>query len=185
MLVTDEPALAARARFLSQQARDPAVHYQHSEIGFNYRMSNVLAAIGRAQLKVLDDRVAARRRNHEFYRAAFSGEPGITFMPEAMYGRATRWLTCVLIDPEIFGATRDDVRMVLAQHGIEARPVWKPLHLQPVFAGCPVIGGAVAEELFAKGLCLPSGSNLSQGDLDHIADIVLCGPRAHRDANGM
>jgi pyridoxal phosphate-dependent aminotransferase EpsN len=172
MLVSDDPELVARARFLATQARDPAPHYQHSVLGFNYRLSNVLAAIGRGQLRVLPDRIAARRRNFEFYREILGGLPGITFMPHAAYGRPNYWLTCITIRPEAFGATRDDVRLALEAENIEARPVWKPLHRQPVFAGCRVRGGAVADEIFEFGLCLPSGSSLTLQDLERICGII-------------
>jgi pyridoxal phosphate-dependent aminotransferase EpsN len=173
MLVSDDRALIERARFLATQARDPAPHYQHSTIGFNYRMSNVLAGIGRGQLRVLAQRIAARRRNFERYKAALSAVPGIGFMPLALYGEANYWLTCITIDPEKFGATREQVRVALTTHNIEARPVWKPLHLQPVFAHCRVRGGAVAEAAFDRGLCLPSGSSLTDADFDRVYAIVL------------
>ena len=172
MLVSDDVDLIRRARFLATQARDPAPHYQHSTIGYNYRLSNVLAAIGRGQLRGLDERVETRRRIFETYRKNLGDIPGLDFMPEASYGRCTRWLTCVTIDPKAFGADRDDVRLALEAENIEARPVWKPMHLQPAFGGCRVRGGAVAEELFETGLCLPSGSNLTQSDLDRICGIV-------------
>ncbi|BAZ25050.1 DegT/DnrJ/EryC1/StrS aminotransferase [Kalymmatonema gypsitolerans NIES-4073] len=172
MLVSDDAQLVAKARFLATQARDPAPHYQHSEIGYNYRLSNVLAGIGRGQLRVLNDRVAARRRNFETYACALANFPGIEFMPEAAYGRATRWLTCLTIDPAAFGASREQVRLALAEQQIESRPVWKPLHLQPVFADCECIGGEVAENLFARGLCLPSGSNLTTEDLERVIQAI-------------
>jgi len=172
MLVSAEAALIDQARFLATQARDPAPHYQHSELGFNYRLSNVLAAIGRGQLHVLAERVDARRANCEFYQRAFADLPGVEFMPEAPWGRSSRWLTCVLIDPKKFGVDREAVRMALAAENIEARPVWKPMHLQPVFAGCECFGGAVASDLFAWGLCLPSGSNLSVLDLERVVAAV-------------
>jgi pyridoxal phosphate-dependent aminotransferase EpsN len=173
MLVSDDPDLTDKARFLATQARDPAPHYQHSETGYNYRLSNVLAGIGRGQLQVLTDRVAARRHNFEVYQQALAGLPGIEFMPEATFGKATRWLTCLTIDPVAFGADREHVRLALAQQQIEARPVWKPLHLQPVFSGCESIGGEVAEELFARGLCLPSGSNLTSEDLERVIAAIV------------
>ena len=177
MLVSNEEALIRRTRFLATQARDPAPHYEHSVIGYNYRLSNVLAGIGRGQLRVLDQRVEEKRRIFEFYRHALADEPGIEFMPEAPYGRATRWLTCILVDPEKFGADREDVRQHLDRNNIEARPLWKPMHLQPVFAGCRCRGGAVAEGLFARGLCLPSGTNLTPEDLARVAQAVLTTPR--------
>lgn len=172
MLVTADGELAAHARKLATQARDAAPHYQHSEIGYNYRLSNVLAAIGRGQLRVLEDRVAARRRNTELYREALGGLAGIEFMPEAPWGRHSRWLTCVTIDPESFGADRERVRLALEAENIEARPVWKPMHLQPVFARFPCTGGAVAEDLFTRGLCLPSGSNLEEAELERVVEVV-------------
>jgi dTDP-4-amino-4,6-dideoxygalactose transaminase len=173
MLVSDNPDLIERARFLAMQARDSAPHYQHSTTGFNYRMSNVLAAIGRGQLRVLDKRIVVRRRNFERYNAALGAAPGIAFMPLASYGVPNYWLTCITIDPKKFGATREEVRLALADYNIEARPVWKPLHLQPVFAHCRVRGGSVAETLFARGLCLPSGSSLTEAELDRVCTIVL------------
>jgi dTDP-4-amino-4,6-dideoxygalactose transaminase len=172
MLVSDDPDLVAQARFLATQARDPAPHYQHSEIGYNYRLSNVLAGIGRGQLRVLKDRVAARRHNFEVYQQELGNLPGLEFMPEAAFGRATRWLTCLTIDPTRFGSNREQIRLSLAQQQIEARPVWKPLHLQPVFSGCECIGGAVAENLFNRGLCLPSGSNLTSEDLERVINGI-------------
>ena len=172
MLVSANAELVEKARFLATQARDPAPHYQHSTIGYNYRLSNVLAAIGRAQLRALEDRVAARRRNFEVYSGRLGALPGIGFMPEADYGVSTRWLTCTTIDAGLFGATPEDVRLALEAEDIEARPLWKPLHLQPVFEECRAVGGAVAEELFTRGLCLPSGSALGDRDLDRICSIV-------------
>lgn len=177
MLVSNDGALIEKARFWATQARDAAPHYQHSEIGFNYRLSNVLAAIGRGQLRVLDDRVAARRAHCAAYQAALAGLPGLEFMPEAAWGRSTRWLTCVLIDPEKFGADREKVRLALEAENIEARPVWKPMHLQPVFAGSECYGGAVAEDLFARGLCLPSGSNLTAEDRGRVIAAVQAAAR--------
>jgi dTDP-4-amino-4,6-dideoxygalactose transaminase len=181
MLVCQQSEHARRARFLATQARDPAPHYQHTEIGYNYRMSNLLAAIGRGQLRVLEDRVERRRANFNFYRQALGDVPGIDFMPEHPRGRSTRWLTCMTVDPHAFGATREEIRLALDAQNIEARPTWKPMHLQPVFAGCRVRGGAVAEQIFARGLCLPSGSNLAEEDRTRVADIVRavggCQPR--------
>ncbi|HCF26340.1 MAG TPA: pyridoxal phosphate-dependent aminotransferase [Cyanobacteria bacterium UBA11049] len=172
MLVSDESGLVSKARFLATQARDPAPHYQHSEIGYNYRLSNVLAGIGRGQLRVLEQRVQARRRNFEIYQQALSNLLGIEFMPEASFGRATRWLSCITIDPTEFGADREQVRLGLAEQQIEARPVWKPLHLQPLFADCECVKGAIAQDLFEHGLCLPSGSNLSDEDLDRVIEAI-------------
>lgn len=168
MLVSEDSEAIAKARFLATQAREPQPHYQHSQIGYNYRLSNVLAGIGRGQLQVLSARVAARRRNFDIYQQALGDLPGISFMPEAAYGTSTRWLSCMTIAPELFGTDREQIRLQLQAKQIETRPVWKPLHLQPVFAHCESIGGKVAEDLFAQGLCLPSGSNLSEADLQRV-----------------
>ena len=173
MLVSEDASITSKAKFLATQARDAAPHYQHSEIGYNYRMSNVLAGIGRGQLLVLNDRVAARRRNCAVYQQALANIPGIEFMPEAPWGSATRWLTCLTIDPTAFGVDREHVRLALAEAQIEARPVWKPLHLQPIFQNYDRVGGEVAEDLFDRGLCLPSGSNLSDEDLHRVIDAIV------------
>lgn len=173
MMVAHKKELTDRARFLATQARDPAPHYQHSHIGYNYRLSNLLAAVGRGQMRVLDVRVSQRRKNFEFYRGALGELPGVTFMPEAAYGTSTRWLTCMQVDPAALGKTREDLRLALAQKDIEARPVWKPMHLQPVFSGCRAIGGAVAAELFDRGLCLPSGSALTDAERAEVAETVM------------
>ena len=172
MLVSAEKGLVERARFLATQARDPAPHYEHSQVGYNYRLSNVLAAIGRGQLRVLEERVRARRRIFDFYSKSLGDMPGVEFMPEAPYGRSSRWLTCLTIDPDAFGANREDVRQALEAENIESRPVWKPMHLQPVFGDAEVIGGAVAAGIFERGLCLPSGSGLSEQELEKIAGLV-------------
>jgi dTDP-4-amino-4,6-dideoxygalactose transaminase len=172
MLVCPDAQMAARARNLAAQARDPAPHYQHSEIGYNYRLSNVLAAIGRGQLRVLAHRVAARRRVFDYYHTALSGLDGIEFMPEAPWGTHTRWLTCITIDPERFGCDREQLRLVLEEQNIEARPVWKPMHLQPVFAECEAVMDGVSERIFEYGLCLPSGSALTTPDLERIVSLV-------------
>ena len=168
MLVSADADLIAHARKLSTQARDPAPHYQHSELGFNYRLSNVLAALGRAQLEVLPQRVAARRRINARYRELLVDDAGITFMPEASYGTSNQWLTCILVDPESFGADREAIRVALESRDIEARPVWKPMHLQPVFADDPRYGGEVSAHFFERGLCLPSGSALSPAEQDRV-----------------
>lgn len=172
MIVSDDTGLLDHARKLSTQARDPAPHYQHSEIGYNYRLSNVLAAIGRGQLQVLEDRVLARRANFDFYVEQLGDLPGIEFMPEAPWGRHSRWLTTLTIEPSAFGATREEVRVALEAENIEARPVWKPMHLQPVFQDHPAFGGDVAASLFEYGLCLPSGSNLTRDDLGRVIELV-------------
>jgi dTDP-4-amino-4,6-dideoxygalactose transaminase len=172
MLVSNDEEMIVHARKLATQARDPAPHYEHSEIGYNYRLSNVLAGIGRGQLRVLQDRVAARRRNFEVYRSALENVPGIELMPEAPWGVHTRWLTCITIDATELGTDREALRLALEAENIEARPVWKPMHMQPVFAGHPRLGGAVAEDLFERGLCLPSGSNLGQADLERVLEVI-------------
>ena len=172
MLVSDDQAGIARARKLASQAREDEPHYEHLEIGYNYRLSNVLAAIGRGQLQVLDDRVAARRRVFDWYKDLLQDLPGLQFMAEADYGRSTRWLTCLNIDPVEFGSTREEIRLALEVENIESRPVWKPMHLQPVFADCRVFGGEISEELFVNGLCLPSGSALTKADVLRVAQIV-------------
>ena len=172
MLVTESADLAERARHLATQARDPFPHYEHSSIGFNYRLSNLLAALGRAQLRGLQSRIDRRRRIQAAYRAALTDLPGITFMPVAAYGEPNYWLTCVLVDPEAFGADREEIRLALEEADIESRPTWKPLHLQPVFAGAPAVGGAVAAGIFERGLCLPTGSGLTDTELGRIVGIL-------------
>jgi len=172
-LVSNDQHLIEEARFHATQARDPAPHYEHSRVGYNYRMSNVLAAIGVAQLNVLDKHVAARRNNFEAYRRRLENLPGISFMPEAEYGRSNRWLTVIQIDPTEFGATHEEIRLHLERENIESRPVWKPLHMQPVFAHCRRRGGKVAESLFGHGLCLPSGSALTAEDRAKVANGVI------------
>lgn len=178
MLVSDDGSLIEHARKLSTQAREPAPHYEHTEIGFNYRLSNLLAAVGRAQLATLPERVAARRTVFDRYRALLAGVPGIDFMPEAPWGEGNRWLTCMTVDAEAFGADREAIRLALEAQDIEARPVWKPMHLQPVFAGHAMFGGAVSAALFERGLCLPSGTGLAEAEQERIAEIVLAAGRS-------
>jgi dTDP-4-amino-4,6-dideoxygalactose transaminase len=172
-LLSEDEALITKARYLATQARDPAPHYQHSEIGYNYRLSNVLAGIGRGQMAVIDERVAARRAVHDRYRAYFEGwnAKGFDFRfqgePDGYF--SNRWLTCILVDPDQnYGLTRETIRLALEARNIESRPLWKPMHLQPVFKDFPIYGGAVSERLFEIGLCLPSGSNLSEADFERI-----------------
>lgn len=160
VLLGDDAGRIAEARRLANQARDPAPHYQHSAIGFNYRLNNLQAAIGCGQLALLEERVSARREVFRRYEEALGDLPEVTLQPEAPWGRSTRWLTCLTLD----GVDREAVRKHLDAAGIEARPVWKPMHLQPVFADRRAVGGEVAADLFARGLCLPSGSNLSEAD---------------------
>ncbi len=172
-LLSDDAALIKRAKFLATQARDPAPHYQHSEIGYNYRLSNVCAGIGRGQLSVLAERVAQRQANFDFYVEALGQLPGIDFQPEPIGFASNRWLTAITIDPtEADGLTPDQIRFALAAKDIESRPLWKPMHQQPVFAHCPVYYTGVSDRLFANGLCLPSGSNLSDSDRAQIVDII-------------
>lgn len=181
MLVSEDAQIVAKAKFLATQARDPAPHYQHSEIGYNYRLSNILAGIGRGQLRVLQKRVAARRHNFHLYQQWLDDLPGLEFMPEASFGTSTRWLTCLTLDPDQAGIDREQLRLNLAEHRIEARPVWKPLHLQPVFDQCDCIGGAIAKDLFQRGLCLPSGSNLSISEIEAVAEQIRAKILGKRD----
>ena len=180
MLVSHSRAIAERARHLATQARDPAPHYEHSEIGFNYRLSNLLAALGRGQLTRLAAKVERRRAIRRAYIDALGGYPGIGFLPEAGYGRANAWLTCITVDPEQFGATRDDIRLHLEARNIESRPVWKPMHLQPVFRTAPVRGGDVSRRLFERGLCLPSGSGMTARQQALVIETIgeVCTSRA-------
>ena len=168
-LLSNDTKALEKARFLATQAKDHAPHYQHSEIGYNYRMSNIAAAIGVGQLKVLNERIAARRVNHEFYMDLLDAVPGISFLPEPKGYSSNRWLSCVLIDAEITGRTAEEVRLHLEQDNIESRPLWKPMHLQPLFESAPYYGQKVAATLFDIGLCLPSGSNLTVGEKERIA----------------
>ncbi len=176
MLVSANGDWVEHARKLSTQAREPAAHYEHAEMGFNYRLSNVLAALGRAQLETLPERVATRRRLRDRYRERLD-VPGIAFMPEAAYGTTNAWLTCIVVDPDVFGADREEIRLALEAEDIEARPLWKPMHLQPLFATHVAFGGDVSARLFERGLCLPSGSALTDGQQDRVVAAVL-GARA-------
>ena len=180
MLVSDDAELIAHARKLATQARDPAPHYQHSEIGYNYRLSNVLAGIGRGQLQALNERVRRKREIFESYRRALADLPGIDFMPEAPWGLHNRWLTVNTVDPARFGADREAIRLALEAENIESRPLWKPMHLQPVFAECERVGGRVSEDLFARGLCLPSGTAMSAADQKRVVEVLRKVGRAER-----
>jgi dTDP-4-amino-4,6-dideoxygalactose transaminase len=172
-LVTKTKEGKDKAVFLSTQARDQAPHYQHSHIGYNYRLSNICAGIGRGQMQVLDKHINLRRAMNEFYREQLSGIDGVTLHkePSADY-KSNFWLTSVLIDPST-GRTREDLRLAMEAENIECRPLWKPMHLQPVFSGCAYYGGKVAERLFENGLCLPSGSNLTDNDRDRIKGVFV------------
>ena len=220
MLASDDKGFIAYARKLSQQAREDFPHYEHEEIGYNYRMSNILAAIGRGQLRILDERVKRKREIFDYYRKALGDLPGIEFMPEPEWSKSNRWLTVILITPEEFGADREAVRLALEAENIEARPVWKPMHMQAVFdcgSGfrgskvqgleverlkaeeqkaksrehggkkrykAQVVGGEVAEDLFERGLCLPSGTAMTDGDLERVIDTILnCRKKAQKTQN--
>ena len=171
-LVSAQSDLITRARYLASQARAETPYYEHSELGYNYRMSNILAALGCAQLRALPHRVAARQRNARIYLEQLHDLPGLCFQPEAEWGCHARWLTCATVDPDIAGLDAAELRQALELAGVETRPLWKPLHTQPLFAGCDSIGGRVAERLFATGLCLPSGSSLSESELAHVIDVI-------------
>jgi dTDP-4-amino-4,6-dideoxygalactose transaminase len=191
MLASENKELIAKARFLSQQAREDTAHFEHTQIGFNYRMSNILAAIGRAQLQILEERVQLKRQIFAKYQAALQDTNGIEFMPEGPFGESNRWLTVILIAPEQFGTDREAVRLALEAENIEARPVWKPMHLQPVFqcgdqhsksrgqsdstkrVRARVVGGSVSEDLFKHGLCLPSGTAMTDEDIQRVVSVVL------------
>jgi dTDP-4-amino-4,6-dideoxygalactose transaminase len=172
-LISENEKYIKKSRFLATQARDEAPHYQHSEIGYNYRMSNVCAAIGRGQMEVLEERVAKRRANFDFYQQFFSSIEGISFLPEPDGHFSNRWLSTMLIDPVLTGGiSREKIAEGLALENIESRPLWKPMHLQPVFAESPFYGNGTAEALFSNGLCLPSGSNLNNEALERVADNI-------------
>jgi dTDP-4-amino-4,6-dideoxygalactose transaminase len=181
-LLSSSPNLVARARHLASQARQPVAHYEHVEVGYNYRLSNLLAALGRAQLQRLDGFVARRREVNRAYQEAFRAIDGLELMPEAPGCRSTRWLTCVLLDESRLGVGPEAMRTHLETQNIEARPIWKPMHLQPAFRGCRIVGGAVAEDLFARGLCLPSGSVLTTSAQQRVIDAVLDTPGLRRNA---
>jgi pyridoxal phosphate-dependent aminotransferase EpsN len=178
MLVAQKREWVDKARFWSIQARDPGIAYEHSEIGYNYRMSNVLAGIGRGQLEVLNLRVKQRRAVAFRYREAFADLPGIVLMPQASYGLHTNWLSCFLVDEEQFGCSRDHLIDALDAANIESRPVWKPMHLQPLYAHCERHGGEVAEDLFRRGICLPSSSSLSEAEQLYVINEVRRAARA-------
>lgn len=172
MIAVDSPADAARLRKWSTQSREPAKHYEHAELGFNYRMSNLLAALGRAQLSHLPEKIRRRREIFDRYRTALSGFPGIAFQPEAPGNRSNRWLSALYLDPRRWGNCRDALASRLAARGIESRPLWKPMHLQPLFRGARHIGAPLSEALFMGGLCLPSGSALRNEEQDEICEEI-------------
>jgi dTDP-4-amino-4,6-dideoxygalactose transaminase len=173
-LVSKNKNYIDQARFLATQARDEAPHYQHSQIGYNYRMSNIVAGIGRGQMEVLDERVSQRRANNQRYREFFKDIDGVTFQsePNADF-YSNYWLTTILIDPaQTGGISREDVRLTLDLENIESRPLWKPMHMQPVYEGAKFFGSGVCEQLFEQGLCLPSGSNLTEEDFERIFEAL-------------
>ncbi len=173
-LISDDEEMISKARFLSTQARDKAPHYQHSQIGYNYRMSNILAGIGLGQMEVIEERIRQRRKNFEFYKTNLGRIEGITFLDEPGPDYfSNRWLTTILIDPLKTGKTREELQTVLEAENIETRPLWKPMHLQPVFSYCQAYLNGISEDLFKKGLCLPSGSNLTQDDLSRITGLII------------
>ena len=172
MLVTDSPQLAAQTRHLATQAREPFSHYEHITVGYNYRLSNLLAALGRAQLRRLDSHMERRQRIDAAYVEGLSGLQGVSFMPRTEEGTSNFWLTCVTIDPEAFGADREAIRLALEAHDIESRPTWKPLHLQPAFTGIDLVGTGHCTKVFDRGLCLPTGSALSPSDQSRVIEIV-------------
>jgi len=176
-LVSADAAMADRTRYLATQARQPAAHYEHTEVGYNYRLSNVLAALGRAQLKDLSDRVDRRRAFNQRYRAALADVAGVSFMPEADRCRSTFWLSCLTIDPTEAGVDRETVRLRLEEADIESRPVWKPMHLQPVYDGAPAVLNGVSDRLFDLGLCLPSGSGMSDEQFEFVVEHLVAALR--------
>jgi dTDP-4-amino-4,6-dideoxygalactose transaminase len=180
MLVSRDRETIDRARFLSTQAREPGPDHLHVEVGYNYRLSNLLAAVGRGQLRHLDDRLRSRRHVNEVYRKQLGEAPGISFMPIAEYGESNFWFTVITIDPEAFGASNREVLAALETANIESRPPWKPLHTQPAFSGCLARGGEVAESIFEQGLCLPSGSSLTEDEIDRVVETILATPDRSR-----
>jgi dTDP-4-amino-4,6-dideoxygalactose transaminase len=173
-LISNNEEFIVKARFLSTQSRDNAPHYEHSQIGYNYRMSNVLAGIGRGQMEVIDQRVKQRRENFYFYLKNLGKYEGISFLkePDESYF-SNHWLTTILIDPVKTGTTREDLRIAMESENIEARPLWKPMHLQPVFSSCPVFLNGTSEKLFMNGLCLPSGSNMSNENRLRVLNVII------------
>ncbi|MBU2904304.1 DegT/DnrJ/EryC1/StrS family aminotransferase [Arenibacter algicola] len=169
-LVAKSEELKKKAVFLATQARDNAPHYEHSHIGYNYRMSNVLAGIGRGQMEVIEDRVASRRGNYDYYKSKLGQIPELEFLNEPKENRSNRWLSCILVHSY---EMREKIRLTLLDEDIESRPLWKPMHLQPVFKNCKIYTDGTSEDLFQRGLCLPSGSNLQKEDLDRVIEIIL------------
>ncbi len=176
LLASDNEEIIARARWLSQQAKEPEPYYEHKEIGYNYRMSNVVAAVGRGQAEVIPDRVKRKREIFDYYEQKLGSCPGISFMPEADYGQCNRWLTVMLVDKDKFGSSPNVIRVTLEEENIESRPVWKPMHQQPIFKGNTIFGGKISEDLFERGICLPSGTAMTTGEMKRIVDLIKrCG----------
>jgi len=176
LLASDDEDMISRARWLSQQAKEPKPYYEHEEIGYNYRMSNLVAAVGRGQVEVIPERVKRKREIFDYYEQELGSIAGLSFMPEADYGQCNRWLTVMLIDAEEFGSSPDEIRIALENENIESRPVWQPMHKQPIFKNNTVFGGKVSEDLFKRGLCLPSGTAMSAEELDRIIELIKrCG----------
>lgn len=177
-LLTDDGPTAERVRYLATQARQPVAHYEHTEVGYNYRMSNLLAALGRAQLSRLDTMIGRRREHRLWYRSLFAGVPGVTVFgePSGLDGGPTQdnfWLTSILVEPNEAGFTAEELRLALAASNIEARPLWKPMHLQPAFAGFRAYVDGTSERLFRDGISLPSGSGLSESDQGRVTDCIV------------
>ena len=171
MLIARDAEAINHARSLASQARDPAPHYEHSQVGYNYRMSNVLAGIGRAQLASLPSKVASRQLLFSRYQDALGDLPGIGFIPANPKGY-NRWLSCITIDPEVTNSTPEQLRLALEGVNVESRPLWKPMHLQPLFVGAECYGGAVSEKLFRTGLCLPSGSSITDAQFNLVVETL-------------
>jgi dTDP-4-amino-4,6-dideoxygalactose transaminase len=172
MLVTESGELAGRVRHLATQAREPFPHYEHTSVGYNYRLSNLLAALGRAQLRGLENRIERRKRIDAAYADGLGDMPGISMMPRTRAGTSNYWLTCIVIDPGDFGADREEIRLALEKVDIESRPTWKPLHLQPAFSGAPFVGPGHCARIFERGLCLPTGSALSPADQSRVIETI-------------
>jgi dTDP-4-amino-4,6-dideoxygalactose transaminase len=174
MLLSNSIRKIEKAKFYATQARDNAPHYQHSEIGYNYRMSNILAGIGRGQMEVLEDRIQQRRENFAYYKEALSDIPGISFLKESKGTKSNRWLTIIVVDPSktFKSINREDIRLALEKANIESRPLWKPMHMQPLFEKMPYFGKGIAMKLFKNGLCLPSGSNLTLAQKNRVVEVI-------------
>jgi dTDP-4-amino-4,6-dideoxygalactose transaminase len=174
MLLCNNIRKIEKAKYWATQARDNAAHYQHTEVGYNYRMSNILAGIGRGQMEVLEERIAQRRDNFEFYKSELKSIPGISFLKEQVGSKSNRWLTIIVVDPKQTrnAITREDIRLALERENIESRPLWKPMHMQPLFEKAPYFGKGIAMKLFKNGLCLPSGSNLTQAEKERVVKVI-------------